>query len=29
LVSRLNCSITTRDGTVLSSNTNNAAQTSC
>lgn len=29
LVSRLNCSITTNDGTVLSSNTNNAAQTSC
>jgi outer membrane biosynthesis protein TonB len=29
LVSRLNCSITTSDGTVLSSNTNNAAQTSC
>jgi Mycobacterium membrane protein len=29
LVSRLNCSITTSDGTVLSSNANNAAQTSC
>jgi outer membrane biosynthesis protein TonB len=29
LVSRLNCSITTSDGTVLSSNTGNAAQTSC
>lgn len=29
LVSRLNCSITTSDGTVLSANTNNAAQTSC
>ncbi|HYR14737.1 MAG TPA: MmpS family transport accessory protein, partial [Mycobacterium sp.] len=29
LVSRLNCQITTSDGTVLSSNTNNAAQTSC
>lgn len=29
LVSKLNCSITTSDGTVLSSNTNNAAQTSC
>ncbi|MGV0852797.1 MmpS family transport accessory protein [Mycolicibacterium phlei] len=29
LVSRLNCSITTSDGTVLSSNTNNAAQISC
>jgi hypothetical protein len=29
LVSRLNCSITTSDGTVLSSNQNNAAQTSC
>jgi hypothetical protein len=29
LVSRLNCSITTNDGTVLSSNQNNAAQTSC
>src|SRR5258707_10732443 len=29
LVSRLNCSITTSDGTVLSSTTNNAAQTSC
>jgi Mycobacterium membrane protein len=29
LVSRLNCSITTSDGTVLSSNSNNAAQTSC
>ena len=29
LVSRLNCSITTSDGTVLSSNTNNAAQPSC
>jgi len=29
LVSRLNCSITTSDGTVLSSNTNNAAQTNC
>ncbi|ORA54439.1 hypothetical protein BST22_07495 [Mycolicibacterium chubuense] len=29
LVSRLNCSITTSDGTVLSSNSNNTAQTSC
>jgi type IV secretory pathway VirB10-like protein len=29
LVSRLNCSITTSDGTVLSSNANNAAQTNC
>ncbi|VEG56304.1 putative membrane protein MmpS3 [Mycolicibacterium aurum] len=29
LVSRLNCSITTSDGTVLSANTSNAAQTSC
>ena len=29
LVSRLNCSITTSDGTVLLSNTGNAAQTSC
>lgn len=29
LVSRLNCSITTSDGTVLSSNSSNAAQTSC
>ncbi|MGB3484190.1 MAG: MmpS family transport accessory protein [Mycobacterium sp.] len=29
LVSRLNCAITTSDGTVLSSNTGNAAQTSC
>jgi hypothetical protein len=29
LVSRLNCTITTSDGTVLSSNTNNAAQTNC
>ncbi|MCT7660214.1 MmpS family protein [Mycobacterium deserti] len=29
LTSRLNCSITTSDGQVLSSNTNNAAQTSC
>ncbi|CAN3129689.1 MmpS family transport accessory protein [Mycobacterium sp. smrl_JER01] len=29
LVSRLNCSITTSDGTVLSSNTSNSAQTSC
>ena len=29
LVSRLNCSITMSDGTVLSSNTGNAAQTSC
>ncbi|MGK2903262.1 MAG: MmpS family transport accessory protein, partial [Mycobacterium sp.] len=29
LVSRLNCSITTSDGTVLSSNTGNAAQTRC
>jgi hypothetical protein len=29
LVSRLNCSITTSDGTVLSSNTGNSAQTSC
>ncbi|MCI4675389.1 MmpS family protein [Mycolicibacterium litorale] len=29
LVSKLNCSITTSDGTVLSSNQNNSAQTSC
>ncbi|MGV0791059.1 MmpS family transport accessory protein [Mycolicibacterium sp. XJ1819] len=29
LVSQLNCTITTSDGTVLSSNTNNAAQTVC
>lgn len=29
LVSRLNCSITTSDGVVLASNTNNSAQTSC
>lgn len=29
LVSRLNCSITSSDGTVLSSNNNNAARTSC
>jgi hypothetical protein len=29
LVSRLNCSITTSDGQVLSSNQNNSAQTSC
>jgi Mycobacterium membrane protein len=29
LVSRLNCSITTSDGTVLSSNASNSAQTSC
>lgn len=29
LVSRLNCSITTSDGTVLSSNQNNGPQTSC
>ena len=29
LVSRLNCSITTSDGTVLSSNQNDTAQTSC
>ena len=29
LVSRLNCSITTSDGTVLSSNNSNTAQTSC
>ena len=29
LVSRLNCAITTSDGTVLSSNNGNAAQTSC
>jgi hypothetical protein len=29
LVSRLNCSITTSDGTVLSSNSGNSAQTSC
>lgn len=29
LVSKLNCSITTNDGTVLSSNNGNAAQTSC
>lgn len=28
-LSRLNCSITTNDGTVLSSNANNAPQTSC
>jgi hypothetical protein len=28
-VSRLNCSITTNDGTVLSSNSNNSPQTSC
>ena len=28
-VSRLNCSITTSDGTVLSSNNSDAAQTSC
>jgi hypothetical protein len=28
-ISRLNCSITTSDGTVLSSNTNDAPQTSC
>uniref|UniRef100_UPI001E5BB02E MmpS family transport accessory protein n=1 Tax=Mycobacterium avium TaxID=1764 RepID=UPI001E5BB02E len=28
-VSRLNCSITTSDGTVLSSNSNDAPQTSC
>ncbi|WP_242660509.1 MmpS family transport accessory protein, partial [Mycobacterium kubicae] len=28
-VSRLNCSITTNDGTVLSSNSNDAWQTSC
>jgi hypothetical protein len=28
-LSRLNCSITTNDGTVLSSNTNDAPQTSC
>ncbi|WP_241520552.1 MmpS family transport accessory protein, partial [Mycobacterium paraense] len=28
-VSRLNCSITTSDGTVLSSNNNDAPQTSC
>jgi len=28
-VSRLNCSITTSDGTVLSSNTNDSPQTSC
>jgi hypothetical protein len=28
-VSRLNCSITTSDGAVLSSNTNDAPQTSC
>jgi hypothetical protein len=28
-LSRLNCSITTSDGTVLSSNTNNSAQTAC
>jgi hypothetical protein len=27
--SRLNCSITTSDGTVLSSNTSNSPQTSC
>ena len=29
LVSRLNCSITTSDGTVLSSNASNSAQTAC
>jgi hypothetical protein len=29
LVSRLNCSITTSDGTVLSSNTSDSAQTNC
>ena len=29
LVSKLNCSITTSDGIVLSSNTSNSAQTSC
>ncbi|CAN5435531.1 MmpS family transport accessory protein [soil metagenome] len=29
LVSRLNCAITTSDGTVLSSNNGNAAQTNC
>jgi hypothetical protein len=29
LVSRLNCSITTSDGAVLSSNTSNSAQTNC
>lgn len=29
LVSRLNCSITSSDGTVLSSNANNSAQTAC
>lgn len=29
LVSRLNCSITASDGTVLSSNANNSAQTAC
>ena len=29
LVSKLNCSITTSDGTVLSSNASNSAQTSC
>jgi hypothetical protein len=29
LVSRLNCAITTSDGTVLSSNTSNSAQTAC
>jgi hypothetical protein len=29
LVSRLNCSITTSDGQVLSANSNNSAQTSC
>jgi hypothetical protein len=28
-VSRLNCSITTSDGTVLSSNSTDAPQTSC
>ena len=28
-VSKLNCSITTSEGTVVSSNTSNAAQTSC
>ncbi|MFY2858407.1 hypothetical protein ACOJVU_00820, partial [Mycobacterium sp. THU-M104] len=28
-LSRLNCSITTSDGTVLSSNSNDAPQTSC
>jgi MmpS family membrane protein len=29
LVSKLNCAITASDGTVLSSNTSNSAQTSC